>query len=471
MMNKPNKSNKPSKSNKPNKSNKPVQYPQILIVEDETAAREGLKLAFEDEEVSVLTAANGEEALDILRRTTLSLVLTDLKMPKMNGIELLKRIKNEYEDIDVILITGFATIDSAVDAMKEGALEYITKPYELDTVRRTVRLVLEKHRLASENKLLKEELAHSKSNTELIHESSEMKSVISLIDKIAPSESNVLVSGESGTGKELVARTIHEKSKVTSLFIPFNCAARAATLLESELFGYEKDAFTGATKRRKGIFEACENGTIFLDEIGEIPMPLQVKLLRVIQERELIRLGGNYTVKVNFRLICATNKNLMEEVEAGNFREDLFYRLNVFSIKVPPLRKRREDIIPLAIEFLQKFQHREKSGKSRLSAKVKDYLMTYHWPGNVRELQNVIERAVILSDSELIQISDLQFGEHKAFDERNEKKLLISLADNEKRYILEVMGQVEGNQSRAARILGMDRSSLWRKLKQYKEDE
>ena len=447
-------------------------HPFVLIVEDEAAAREGLRLALETEDVKILTAENGREALEVISRTSVDLVLTDLKMPVMDGLELLKRIKNEYDDIDVILITGFATIDSAVDAIKHGAFEYIKKPYELDTVRRTVRLALEQHRLAKENRLLKKELADSKNENTLVYKSKPMQAVMDLIDKIAPSSSNVLVSGESGTGKELVARTIHDRSGATNaLFIPFNCAARAENLLESELFGYEKGSFTGAEKRRRGIFESCENGTVFLDEIGEIPIPLQVKLLRVIQERELIRLGGNHPVKVNFRLICATNRNLEHEVEKGNFREDLFYRLDVFSIKVPPLRERKEDILPLAEEFIEKFSARESSGTRRLSAEVKDYLITYNWPGNVRELQNVIERAVILSNSDLIKMTDLHFGRSNDIFESHEKKSLHSLAENEKRYILQVMDHVEGNQSRAARILEMDRSSLWRKLKTYRNDD
>jgi DNA-binding NtrC family response regulator len=447
-------------------------YPVVLIVEDEAAAREGLKLALADEEVSILTARNGKEALQILEDSSVSLVLTDLKMPEMNGLELLKRIKSEYEDISVIMITGFATIDSAVEAMKEGALEYIRKPYELDAVRRTVRQALERCKLAAENKILKKELADSTISNKLICKSNKMKAVIELIEKIAPSGSNVLISGESGTGKELVARTIHNKSSAArSLFIPFNCAARAESLIESELFGYEKGAFTGADKRRKGVFEACENGTVFLDEIGEISLSLQVKLLRVVQERELIRLGGNHPVKVNFRLLCATNRVLEDEVKKGNFREDLFYRLNVFSIHVPPLRERKEDILELADEFVSRLKFREGRNGGRLSAIVKDYLISYEWPGNVRELQNVIERAVILSTGDLIQIEDLYFGGNERKSLESEKKALLSLASNEKRYILEVMDQVDGNQSRAARILEMDRSSLWRKLKLYKDSD
>ena len=440
----------------------------VLIVDDEALAREGLELALEDEPCRVLTAGSAAKALELLANEDIHLVLTDLKMPDMDGIELLKRVKDELPDIDVVMVTGFATVDTAVQAMRLGALEYICKPFKLDDVRRTVRLALEQQRLAAENRRLREELLATKFPKHIVTESPKMTTILELVSRVAPSKSNVLITGESGVGKELIARTIHCQSpRVDNRFLPFNCAARAESLLESELFGYEKGAFTGADKRKEGIFESADGGTIFLDEIGEIPLALQVKLLRVIYERELIRLGGDNTIEVDFRLIAATNRNLEKEVEEGRFREDLFYRLNVITIEVPPLRQRTEDILPLAKQFLEDYAREEAKSFNGFTAEAEDLLISYGWPGNVRELQNVIERAVILTTGKKISAADLQLKQ-KSGDSKSETEL-VSLAEIEKRHILQVMEQVGGNRSRAARILGMDRSSLWRKLKSYDE--
>ena len=442
----------------------------VLIVDDEALAREGLELALEDEPCRVLTAGSAAKALKILAKENIHLVLTDLKMPDMDGIELLKRIKEESPDVDVVMVTGFATVDTAVQAMRLGALEYICKPFKLDDVRRTVRLALEQQRLAAENRRLREELLATKFPKFIVTESPKMAEILELVTRVAPSKSNVLITGESGVGKELIARTIHCQSpRVDNRFLPFNCAARAESLLESELFGYEKGAFTGADKRKEGIFEAADGGTVFLDEIGEIPLPLQVKLLRVIYERELMRLGGDSTIEVDFRLIAATNRNLEKEVGEGRFREDLFYRLNVITIEVPPLRQRTEDILPLARQFLEDYSREEAKSFNGFSAEAEDLLISYGWPGNVRELQNVVERAVILTKGKKISASDLQLKQ-KSGDQKSEREM-VSLAENEKRHILQVMEQVSGNRSRAARILGMDRSSLWRKLKSYDVDD
>ena len=438
----------------------------VLIVDDEALAREGLELALEDEPCRVLTASSAAKALELMASEDIHLVLTDLKMPDMDGIELLKRIKEQFPDIDVVMVTGFATVDTAVQAMRLGALEYICKPFKLDDVRRTVRLALEQQRLAAENRRLREELLATKFPKHIVTESPKMATILELVSRVAPSKSNVLITGESGVGKELIARTIHCQSpRVDNRFLPFNCAARAESLLESELFGYEKGAFTGADKRKEGIFESADGGTVFLDEIGEIPLALQVKLLRVIYERELIRLGGDNTIEVDFRLIAATNRNLEKEVEEGRFREDLFYRLNVITIEVPPLRQRTEDILPLAKQFLEDYAREEAKIFNGFTAEAEDLLISYGWPGNVRELQNVIERAVILTTGKRISAEDLQLKQ-KSGSLKNETEL-VSLAENEKRHILQVMEQVSGNRSRAARILGMDRSSLWRKLKSY----
>ncbi len=441
----------------------------VLIVDDEAMAREGLELALEDEACRVITASSAKRALELLSKERIHLVLTDLKMPDMDGIELLSRIKEELPNVDVVMVTGFATVDTAVQAMRLGALEYICKPFKLDDVRRTVRLALEQQRLSTENRRLKEELSASRCPKHIVVESPKMSNILELVARVAPSKSNVLITGESGVGKELIARTIHCQSpRVEKRFLPFNCAARAESLLESELFGYEKGAFTGADKRKEGIFEAADSGTVFLDEIGEIPLALQVKLLRVIYERELIRLGGDHPIEVDFRLIAATNRNLEEEVEGGRFREDLFYRLNVITIEVPPLRQRTEDILPLAKQFLANYASDEGKNFNGFTAEAEDALISYGWPGNVRELQNVIERAVILTTKKKISAADLQLRTKSEGSKAATE--LISLAENERRHILSVMEQVGGNRSRAARILGMDRSSLWRKLKSYGEN-
>jgi two-component system response regulator HydG len=370
-------------------------------------------------------------------------------------------------------------VDSAIDAWKQGASDYICKPFKLDEVRLTLRRALERRRLVTENRVLKEALVEAHRPPPMVAQSRVMRDLLSLVATVAPSRSNVLVTGESGVGKELVARSIHALSPRAHLrFLPFHCAARAESLLESELFGYEKGAFTGAERAKPGVFEAVEGGTVFLDEIGEVTPGLQSKLLRTIQEREVLRLGSTAPRTVDFRLVAATNRELAAEIQAGRFREDLYYRLNVIALEVPPLRRRSEDVLPLARLFLERFAAAESRPVVGFTSAAEDWLLKQSWPGNVRQLENTVERAVLLAAGRRIDVTDLS-GNGGASGSvsppgptgASEPESLESLAEHEQRYISEVMRRVQGNRSRAARILGLDRSSLWRKLKQVAPGE
>jgi len=375
----------------------------ILVVEDEKPLRIALCNVLQDEGFCILEAEDGKIALELMRDNRPNLVITDLKMPKVDGMKLLKRIKEIDQSLPVIVITAYGTSSTAIDAMKHGAYDYITKPFDLDEVLLTVKRALSHEALAMEVKALKDELSEKYRIDNIIGNSSQMQEIYKTIGRIAESKATVLVQGESGTGKELVANAVHYNSlRKNGPFIKMNCAALPETLLESELFGHEKGSFTGAVTARRGKFEAAHGGTIFLDEIGEMSPVLQSKLLRILQDQTFDRIGGNQSITVDVRVIAATNKNLEEEVKKGNFREDLYYRLNVVFIQIPPLRNRKEDIIPLIEYFLRKYSSEVKSETIGISKAVVDILLNYDWPGNVRELENVIERSVVFSGGKTI---------------------------------------------------------------------
>jgi len=377
----------------------------ILIVEDEVSLRQMLTILLKREGYSVEQADNGLNALSMIKEKSIDLIISDIQMPKMTGIELLRSLWDENIDVPMIMVTAFSSTEEAVEAMKLGAYDYITKPFKNDEIRLVIKNALERKYLQSENRRLKQQLGERFSFKSLIGDSPPMKQLISLLERIAPSQANVLITGESGTGKELVAKALHLNSdRKKNPFVPINCGAIPENLLESELFGHEKGSFTGADKRKCGLFESAEKGTLFLDEIGELPMGMQVKLLRVLQEREFRRVGGTENLPLNIRLVAATNQDLEQMVQDGTFREDLFYRLNVVSVELPPLRVRTEDIPMLVTNF-----YRQQTGKDdyRIHQNALKLLLNYHWPGNVRELENLVERCTVLGDGEELKVDCL----------------------------------------------------------------
>ncbi len=439
--------------------------PRILVVDDEEVAREGLSLALE-RDYQVVAADRAESALGLLARSPFDLVVTDLRMPGMDGLQLLERLRSEWPDLPVVMVTGFAAVDTAVEAMRRGAFDYISKPYHLDAVRITLARALEARRLEAENRRLRREAERLGARDQtLVGSSAAMAKVRALVDRVADTRASVLVTGGSGTGKELVARALHAGSRRASLpFLGVNCGAIPRDLVASELFGAEKGAFTGATERRIGLFEAAAGGTVFLDEIGELDGPIQVALLRVLQQREVVRLGSSTPIPVDFRLVAATHRNLKDGLETGAFRPDLYYRIRVVEIELPDLRERPEDIPELAAHFLVRIAARDGRRAHELSTRALELLAAYPWPGNVRELENVIERAVILANGP--RITPAALPEEIASGDEN-PEALPSLAERERAWIEEVLRRVGGNRTKAARILGLDRSSLWRKLKEY----
>ena len=440
---------------------------RILIVDDEESQREILAGFLQKEGYNVSTAFSGESALKLCEEKSFELALVDLKMPGMDGIDLLERLKKAIPDIGVIVMTAYGSVESAVDAMKKGAFHYVNKPLDLEELKLTIEKALENQKILAENRFLKEELEKKYKDTKIIGESKQIKDVLNTITRVASTDSTVLITGESGTGKELVARAIHALSpRWEKRFIPVSCAALPETLLESELFGYEKGAFTGAIKKKEGRFELADGGTLFLDEIGDLPLETQVKLLRAIESREFERLGGEETIKVDVRIISATNQNLEKKVREKSFREDLYYRLNVISIFIPPLRERRGDIIPLVEHFIEKANKRCSKNIKGITPKAKDILLAYDWPGNVRELENIIERAVVLSRGEAIDADDLS---SLSFN-RTEEGILsanLSLKELEKNHILKVLEKTNWNLGKAAEILGIHRNTLRLKIKEY----
>jgi two-component system NtrC family response regulator len=446
----------------------------ILIVDDEKNYQIVLKTLLSQEGYEVLSAGDGITALRIFQDSDIDLVITDLKMSNMSGLELLERIKALNESVPVIIMTAYGTIDTAVEAMKKHAYDFITKPFENERLISTVRKALENYRLRRENILLKDQLKGRFSYQNIVGKSKEMQKIFDIIQKVSPTKSSVLVTGPSGTGKELIAKAIHYNSvRKDGPFVAVNCAAIPETLLESELFGHEKGAFTGAVSSRKGRFELADGGTLFLDEVGEMSLGLQVKLLRVLQEMEFERVGGTKTIKVDVRILAASNRDLKEEVKEGRFREDLYYRLNVIHIKIPALRERLDDLPLLVEHFLNKFRHPDEPPK-RLSQEVWKVFYSYPWPGNIRELENVLERAVVLSNGEQITLSDIpeEIKGSKAPLELNSlipppmplPQLLDKIEEELVKWALKRCNNV---QAHAANLLGITKSLMQHKLKKY----
>lgn len=453
----------------------------ILIVDDEKNYPMIIGALLEDEGYTSLTASSGMEALDILNSEPVDLVLTDVKMPGMSGIQLLEKIKQLNFDIPVIVMTAYGSVEKAVQAMHMGAYTFILKPFENQALLAHITKAIAVYKIVQENYVLKDAISSRYSFDNIIGKSKPMQELYEIIKKVAPSNASVLIEGESGTGKELVAKSIHYNSlRKNRPLIAVNCSAFAETLLESELFGHEKGAFTGANTMKKGRFELSDKGTLFLDEIGELPTSLQVKLLRVLQEKTIERVGGTHSIPVDFRLIAATNKNLEQEVKKGNFREDLFYRLNVVKTVIPPLRERCEDI-PLLIRHFIKQYTGEQNPASKISGidpQAAGILYDYQWKGNVRELENIIERCVILGSSDIITPSDLPLQITDAIPSTldldgipKDAGLAETLTAVEKRIIQRAMNLSGNVQTKAAKLLGIGKSGLSQKLKKFNLDQ
>jgi len=414
---------------------------------------------------SVSVAADGGEALRLLSSNAFDAILLDVVMPGMDGLSLMKSLKEDPSAPPIIVLTGKATVETAVEAMKNGAYDYLTKPYKLDELVIVVDRACEFSRLSVKSKLLEQELVRKESPFEFIGTSRQLKDILALIRKVAPTDSPVFIQGESGTGKELVANTVwHYSKRKGTPFIALNCASLSENLIESEIFGHEKGAFTNAYQLKRGLVEVADKGTLFLDEIGEMPAGLQAKLLRFLDSGEFRRVGGNKALNVDVRLIAATNKDLTGMIRKGTFREDLYYRLNVINITLPPLRDRKEDIPELAQHFLAKYAKKLSKTITEISPDARELLAGYHWPGNVRELENVIERAVILCEAETLDAGDLSLPAQVIVSELGTNP---SLEEMEKNYILRVLKEANGNQSKASQLLGIDRKTLYLKLKKY----
>jgi DNA-binding NtrC family response regulator len=444
---------------------------RVLVVDDEDRVRKLLTRLLQEEGCRVQVASSGREALEALEREAYDLVLTDLTMPGMSGMDLLSEIREKWSEMSVILVTAFGTVESAVEAMHKGAFHYITKPFKLDEVRIFTQRALQEGRTRRELAALRREVHQKFEYANIIGKSKAMQDVFSLIERVAPSNSTVLIQGKSGTGKELVAKAIHYNSPRRRFpFVPINCSAIAETLLESELFGHVKGAFTGAIANKKGIFEEAQGGTVFLDEIADTSPGMQVKLLRVLQEHEIRRVGGNDVIKVDVRLIASTNQDLAEAVREGNFREDFYYRLNVIPLSLPPLKDRPEDIPLLARHFLAGFAAEAGREVTGISTEAMRVLMHYAWPGNIRELENVIERAVTLGAEGELGVGDLPPSLLEDAGPAETEALLVvsTIQELEKAHISRVLKFTGGQISKAARILGIDRRTLYRKIDAYK---
>ena len=442
----------------------------ILVVDDEPAQREMISGFLRKQDFEVIAAENAEHALELFRQEAFDLILSDQKMANMTGLELMQAAHAINPETPVILITAFGTIEAAVAALKQGAIDYLTKPLNLQELLHRIRLVSERYRILTENRELREALGERHRIEGIIGESGPMLDVLSLVRRVAPSEATVLIRGESGTGKELIAQAIHFGSpRSRGPLVKVNCAALPEALLESELFGHEKGAFTGAVASRQGRFELANGGTIFLDEIGDLPLHLQAKLLRVLQEREYERVGSSRSVKVNVRILAASHRPLEALIKAGQLREDLYYRLNVVTILIPPLRERRSDLSLLIDNFVRRFAAKNGKKISGLSPEARDILLRYDYPGNVRELENIIERAVVLTRDDVIGRGDLPITvqEIEVNDDDQETNLTLAVERLERRMIREALARFEGVQTRAAEMLGISERALRYKLTKY----
>jgi len=452
---------------------------KILVVEDQDAMRESLVIAFRDEGYQVEGVASGEEAIQRLGNNVYDLVVTDLKMKKVDGLEVLKAVKNVNSSTEVVLITAYGTISTAVQAIRDGAYDYVTKPFRHQEILKVAKKAFEKKMLKDRVRYLEGEIRDKYRFEGIVGNSNAMLEVLKITSHVCRTESTVLVTGESGTGKELIARAVHYNSpRKDGPFVVINCGALPENLQESELFGHVKGSFTGAIRDKMGLFQQAQKGTILLDEIGETLPSTQVKLLRFLQDGEIRPVGGNKAIYVDTRIIAATNENLEKAVESGKFRKDLFYRINVIRIHIPPLRERREDI-PLLVEyFLEKILEKYKKGKRVFSEEALYAFMNYDWPGNIRELQNIIERAVALSKSEIIDVDELPLpvpveefaalSRNPLDDERKKSFIVTTLAEQEKNAIIEALNKYGGNQTKVSQVLGISTTTLWRKIKKYR---
>lgn len=448
---------------------------KILVIDDERLTLKNLMYVLQKEGYEVKGADSGPQGLKYLQAEEFDVVITDLRMEKVSGLDILKRCKELWPDTEVIVITAYASVDSAIEAIKSGAYHYITKPFKLEEVKKIVKEALEKVKLKKENKKLRESLETLKNfEVTIITKNPQMKKILEEAERIAPSDCPVLILGETGTGKELLARFIHQKSlRRDKTFLAVNCGAFTEELLANELFGHEKGAFTGAVSTKKGLLEIADGGTLFLDEITEMSPTMQVKLLRVLQEKEFLRIGGTTPIKVDVRFIAATNKDPLKEIKEGRFREDLYYRLNVATFKLPPLSARKEDIPLLVYHFLKKYSQEMHKKVENISEEALKVLLDYDYPGNIRELENIIARAVALSEGNTIEVHHLpeDLRKFKIFTFRKEDKKFLTLEEQEKEYIMFILKETGWNKTLAAQILGIDRATLWRKLKKYNLEE
>jgi len=441
---------------------------RIAVIDDEAIVRREIKRALSKKPYEVETFADGESALARFAETEFDLVLSDLRLPGMSGLDVLKAVRKHYPHCEIILITGHGSVDTAIEAIQAGAFHYITKPIKLAEMKALIQRALDKVTLVREKEALKEALYAQTRPAEIIGHSKTMLEVFRLIEKVAPLDSTVLIQGESGTGKEMVARALHQRSpRRDQPFVSFNCGGFTEELISNELFGHEKGAFTGATETKIGLLEAAHKGAIFLDEIGEMSHTMQVKLLRFVEERALLRVGGVKSVPVDVRLIAASNRDLKEMVKERAFREDLYYRLNVVLVDLPPLRARKDDIPLLIRHFLLKYSRAFGKEVKGVNAEALDILCNYPFPGNVRELENIIERAVALTDETEISVRDLPSDLRELSISGLEAQTLVSLEEKEKQYIQEVLIKTNYRKNSAAEILGVPRTTLWRKMKRY----
>jgi DNA-binding NtrC family response regulator len=446
--------------------------PKILVIDDEDSMCNFMEIMLSKQGYNVDTATSGKDGVGLLKENNYDLVIADLNMPEMTGIEVLKTVRSFKKEQELIVMTAYASVDTAIEAMKQGAADYITKPFKIDQIKLVIEKAINRKKLMDENSTLRRQLQSDNSFDKFIGNSELIVRLKKLAHRVASSESTVLIRGESGTGKDLIARAIHHHSpRCSGPFVTINCAALPETLLESELFGHKKGSFTGAIKDKEGLFSVAGGGTFFLDEVGNTSLAIQVKLLRVLEDKKITPVGDTKPIDVDVRLIAATNADLEEDVKAGRFRKDLFYRLNVIPVHIPPLRDRREDIPLLVDYFIARYCARAKAGNKKISDAAMRILVAYPWPGNVRELENTIERAVLLSRIDTLDVTD--FPERLSQPEpaalvKESEPATPTLESIEKAYIQYVMAQTDGKKSEAARILGIDASTLYRKIERYK---